>query len=87
MMPFASGTERRRFRHAEPDDIPATPPASVLAEVDAAFARAAELHASGRELHFALDAATRRLVLQVRAFGGEVLRTLPPSSALDFLCS
>ena len=34
------------------DVIPASPPARVLAEVDAAWARAARLAAENRELHF-----------------------------------
>ena len=75
----------RRFRHAEDGDIPPSPPASVLAEVDAAFARAEQLRAAGREIHFGLDATTRRLVVEIRAASGEVLRTLAPLAALDFM--
>jgi hypothetical protein len=76
----------RRFRPTEGSDgIPASPPACVLAEVDAAFERMEQLRAAGREIHFAVDAMTRRLVVEVRTRSGEVLRTLSPSAALDFM--
>jgi hypothetical protein len=65
--------------------IPASPPSEVLVEVDAASARAAQLAAENRELHFERDAATGRVVIQVRTLGGEVLRTIPPSGALDIM--
>jgi hypothetical protein len=73
-----------RFRPAA-GDIPASPPACVLAEVDAAFAHAERLHAAGRELHFGHDPMTGRLVIEVRTIGGRVLDTLQPSAALDFI--
>jgi hypothetical protein len=73
----------RRFRSA--DDIPASPPACVLAEVDAAFAHAQRLHAAGRELHFGHDPMTHALVIQLRTRHGRVLETLRPSAALDFI--
>ena len=85
--PGTSAAERpdgqRRFRPQDPD-IPASPPASVLAQVDAAFALASELHAAGREVHFGFDA--ERLVIQVRTLRGDVLASLSPSSALDLIC-
>ena len=58
----------------------------MLAEIDAAFEHAERLRAAGREVHFGLDALTRRVVVQVRSLGGEVLRTLP-LAALDFITS
>jgi hypothetical protein len=67
------------------DVIPASPPPEVLAEVDAAWARAAQLAAENRELHFERDPATGRVVIQVRTLDGEVLRTIPPSGALDIM--
>jgi hypothetical protein len=73
-----------RFRPAA-GDIPASPPACVLAEVDAAFAHAERLHAAGRELHFGHDPMTGRLVIEVRTIGGRVLDTLQASAALDFI--
>jgi len=76
----------RRFRSADGSgDIPASPPACVLAEVDAAFAHAERLHAAGRELHFGHDPMTGRLAIEVRTLGGRVLETLQPSAALDFI--
>src|SRR6476620_6761326 len=58
----------RRFRPSTDrcSDIPLSPPPSVLAEVDAAFLRAEELRAAGRELHFGLDAMNHRLVIEIR---------------------
>ncbi|HWT22465.1 MAG TPA: hypothetical protein VN213_03060 [Solirubrobacteraceae bacterium] len=83
-MAFASDQPRRFRPTDDTDDVPPTPPASVLAEVDAAYARAEELRAMGCELHFGAGPG-RRLVLEVRGRDGAVLRTLPPSAALDFM--
>jgi len=65
------------------DVIPASPPPEALAEVDAAWERAAQLAAENRELHFDTDPETGRVIIQVRTLDGEVLRTIPPSRALD----
>ena len=59
--------------------------ADVLAAVDAAWERAAELAAQGRELHFSTDKLTGRVIIEVRTLAGEVLRTIPPSRALDVM--
>ena len=59
--------------------IPASPPPEVLAEVDAAWARAADLAAENRELHFRRDEHTGRTIIEVRTLDGEVLRTIPPA--------
>jgi hypothetical protein len=67
------------------DVIPASPPPEVLAEVDAAWARAAELAAQNRELHFSHDDVTGRTIIEVRTLEGEVLRTIPPSKMLDVM--
>ena len=67
------------------DVIPASPPPEVLAEVDAAWARADELAAQNRELHFARDEHTGRMIIEVRTLDGEVLRTIPPSEALNVM--
>jgi uncharacterized FlaG/YvyC family protein len=67
-------------------NVPAAPPRTVLDEVGAAAERAAELAAEQRELHFERDPATGRIVVQVRDLGtGDVIRTIPPSEALDVL--
>jgi hypothetical protein len=76
---------RRRFRPADHGDIPPAPPASVLAEVDAAFEHAEQLRAAGREMHFGMDTVNHRLVIEIRTLGGRVLETLAPSAALDFI--
>ncbi len=67
------------------DVIPASPPPEVLAEVDAAWERAAELAAQNRELHFRRDEETGRTIIEVRTLSGEVLRTIPPSKMLDVM--
>jgi len=77
---------RRRFRPSdEGGDIPASPPACVLAEVDAAFERMQRLRAAGREVHFGRDEARGRLVIELRTLGGDVLDTLSPAAALELL--
>jgi uncharacterized FlaG/YvyC family protein len=57
----------------------------VLAEADRAAARAEELARANRELHFEKDQASGRIIVQVRDLEGNVLRTIPPSSALDVM--
>jgi hypothetical protein len=93
-MAFDLGTDltertdaHRRFRPATggDGDIPASPPACVLAEVDAAFERAEQLRAAGREMHFGIDTVNHRLVIELRTLRGEVLETLAPSAALDLI--
>jgi flagellar protein FlaG len=65
--------------------IPATPPPDVVVEIHRAAARADELHKANRELHFEKDKASGRIIVQVRDLSGNVLRTIPPSSALDVM--
>jgi flagellar protein FlaG len=65
--------------------VPATPPPSVRAEVSRAAQRAAELADANRELHFRKDAATGRIVIEVRDLDGHVIRVIPPSKALEIL--
>ena len=67
------------------DVIPASPPPEVLAEVDAAWERSAELAAQNRELHFKHDEVSGRTIIEVRTLDGEVLRTIPPSKMLDVM--
>ena len=67
------------------DVIPASPPPEVLAEVDAAWERSAELAAANRELHFRRDEHSGRTIIEVRTLDGEVLRTIPPSRVLDVM--
>ena len=65
--------------------IPAAPPPDALREVDRAAARAEELWLEQRELHFAMDEDSGRVVVQVRDLDGRVIRTIPPSEALDVM--
>lgn len=67
------------------DVISAAPPPDVLAEVDAAWERAEALAAQNRELHFARDEATGRMIIEVRTLDGEVLRSIPPSEMLNVM--
>jgi len=62
--------------------IPASPPADVLDEMYSAAKVADKLRAQGRELHFE-PGDSGRVVIQVRDLDGKVIRTVPPSQALD----
>jgi hypothetical protein len=66
-------------------DVPPAPTAEVRAQVDRAAEIAAELAARNRELHFSTDKDTGRVVIQVRDLDGNVIRTIPPSRALDVM--
>ena len=67
------------------DTTPGRPPAEVLAEMEAASRRYDELRSQQRELHFTRDEARNRVVVEVRDLEGNVLRTIPPSKALDVI--
>lgn len=72
------GTEEVRL-----DTIPSSPPPELQAEIQRASDRVDELHADGRELHFAYDEGAGRVQIQVRDLEGNVLRTIPPSKSLS----
>ena len=74
-----------RHDKAEIGGIPAVPPEDALREVDRAAARADELWRDKRELHFEMDENSGRVIVQVRDLDGRVIRTIPPSEALDIL--
>jgi flagellar protein FlaG len=38
-----------------------------------------------KELHFSRDEDTNRIVIQVRDFDGNVIKTIPPSKAMELL--
>jgi FlaG protein len=82
-----AGTDRARA--AEPavrvDMLPSSPPPDALEMVDGAFERMNELRAQNRELHFAKDPVSGRVQVQVRDLEGNVIRTIPPSQALDIM--
>jgi hypothetical protein len=66
--------------------IPAQPPEPVRDAIGVAADRADTLAASRRELHFESDKASGRVIVEVRDTStGEVIRTIPPAEALDFL--
>jgi flagellar protein FlaG len=67
------------------DDVPPAPTEEVRAHVDRAAEVAAELAARDRELHFSTDEETGRVIIQVRDLDGNVIRTIPPSHALDVM--
>ncbi len=67
------------------DTLPSRPPAEVLQEMEAASRRYDELRSQQRELHFTHDASLNRVVVEVRDLEGNVLRTIPPSKALDVI--
>jgi FlaG protein len=90
--PAAAAKPERQFElPAVADDaadisvIPETPPPDALREVDRAAERAEELWHDKRELHFAMDEDSKRVIVQVRDLDGRVIRTIPPSEALDVL--
>ena len=65
--------------------IPAVPPPDVLEQVSAA-ARSVEMMArNNRELHFYADEHSSRIIIEVRDMAGNVLKTIPPSKALDVM--
>ena len=65
--------------------LPASPPPEVMDEVARARDRAAELAANNRELHFSTNEDTGRVIVQVRDLEGNVIRTMPPSHALQVM--
>jgi flagellar protein FlaG len=65
--------------------LPASPPPAVLDEIGAAADRAHELASLNRELHFHKDENSGRVIVEVRDLDGNVIRTIPPSEALNVL--
>jgi hypothetical protein len=74
------------FGLPEPVDtrIPDASPPEVQRDVEQAGRRAQELWHAQRELHFQVD-DTGRVVVQLRDLEGHVIRTMPPSEALDIM--
>lgn len=67
------------------DSVPPAPTEEARAMVDRAAERVDELHGANRELHFSHDEETNRVIIEVRDLDGNVIRTIPPSKALDIL--
>jgi flagellar protein FlaG len=66
-------------------EIPPAPTPDARELVDRAAQRVDELRANNRELHFTKDAETNRVVIQVRDLDGKVIKTIPPSKAMDIM--
>jgi hypothetical protein len=81
MAPLDEAPQTSRFAH----DIPASPPAHVLAEVDAAWERAQTLIGGELELHFA-QGLTGRVRAELRVPGGEAVQPLTAGEALALAC-
>jgi flagellar protein FlaG len=82
--PGVRGAEPSRFDTVL-GDVPPAPTEEVRRHVDRAAEIAAQLHENNRELHFSKDQETGRVVIQVRDLDGNVLKTIPPSRALDVM--
>jgi flagellar protein FlaG len=66
-------------------DIPPAPTPEARALVAKAAEVVQRLHDNNRELHFSTDAHTHRVVIEVRDLDGNVIKTIPPSKALDIM--
>ena len=66
-------------------DVPPAPTPEARELVAKAAEVVQKLHDNNRELHFTKDETTNRVIIQVRDLDGNVLKTIPPKSALDFL--
>ena len=66
-------------------DVPPAPTPEARELVAKASEVVETLHRSNRELHFSRDEESNRVVIQVRDLDGNVLKTIPPSKALDIL--
>lgn len=66
-------------------DVPNAPPPEVLEQVTAAARCVEEMARNNRELHFRPDEHSNRIIIEVRDMTGNVLKTIPPSKALDVL--
>ena len=65
------------------DTIPATPPEEVHAAIGVANQAYHNLKASGTELRFKVNEATGKLSVEVHDVHGNLLFTVPASTALD----
>ena len=77
--------QRKVVEGATFDATPSRPPVDLLKEIEEAGRRWEQLRAQRRELHFTHDPHQNRVVVEVRDLEGNVLRTIPPSKALDVI--
>jgi flagellar protein FlaG len=66
-------------------EVPPAPTAEAREMVDRAAERVEELYAQDRELHFSREEGTGRVIIEVRDLEGNVIKTIPPSKALDVM--
>jgi hypothetical protein len=66
-------------------EVPPAPTPEARAMVDKAAERVQDLIKQNRELHFSRDENTNRVVIEVRDLEGNVLKTIPPATALDIM--
>jgi hypothetical protein len=66
-------------------DVPPAPTPDARELVAKAAEVVEAMHRSNRELHFSRDEDTNRVIIQVRDLEGNVIKTIPPSKALDIL--
>jgi flagellar protein FlaG len=83
--PTGTGLRRQRTEAQADTRVTGSPPLDVLRAVDAAAARADELHRADRELHFEIHPTTGRVAIQVRDLEGNVIRDVRASEALDII--
>lgn len=67
------------------DAIPPAPTAEARQMVNRAAEVVDDLYKNNRELHFSVDKSSNRVVIEVRDLDGHVLKTIPPSKALDVM--
>ena len=66
-------------------EVPPAPTAEAREMVDKAAERVEQLRAADRELHFSREQGTNRVIIEVRDLEGNVIKTIPPSKALDVM--
>jgi uncharacterized FlaG/YvyC family protein len=83
----AGAVDAQRNHDVVIGDVPPAPPKEVRDQVDQAAEIAKKMAESNppRELHFSMDDKTNRVVIEVRDLDGNVIRTIPPSHALQIM--
>ena len=66
-------------------DVPPAPTPEARELVAKAAEVVEQMHKNNRELHFSRDEDSNRVVIQVRDLDGKVLKTIPPSEALNIM--
>ena len=66
-------------------DVPPAPTPEARELVAKAAEVVEALHKNNRELHFTQDEDTKRVIIEVRDLEGNVIKTIPPSKAMDIL--